>query len=634
MGVLIVEFLAIAVWCVVLVNRFGQTWDFATQYQAIYLIAHGHLNAASTTLGHPMWRDHGSFITYAIAAIFRIWEHPVLLLWIQAVAIVAAQWVAFELVCEIAARDAVKSRNASLATVLAGTGGALLIFNPWVLWTVSFDVHFEAVLAPFFIIMMVRDTLVGRRRAWVWVPFALLCGDAASAFVLAVGASLCVAGRRWWKQGLGIMVAAALWSVCLVAMHATVGSSPAIYATVTGVSNSARDQSGGAVKVAEAILEHPIRALDALWANALNIWANVSPPGVLGLLWPPLAIPALVAVAEGALPAGAQFSAPGFQNCLLIFAVAIGSVGILAWMTTLRAFSKRSRTIVVLALLLGINAIVWYAVWIPKVASRWIAVSSSAAHELSTIQSQIKPDDEVIASQGVVGQFADRKSVYAVFDANDTVPVTSDTVWVILAPRQGIESSSSSGIEADIGRLANTPGVRMISGHGIWAFELHPADQTSDIHLDGLKSGQSIPAWTVEGKAADAVNVGPVADWYAGSTATSGYVMSHAYWQLQPGTYRATVSIAVTTTASVEVWDNSAHQLLSRQTVPSTGGKTNVTADFTVGKAGASDLFDGWGIWRMRVLGPSGDQIEVRVWTPSGNQSISVYSVGVQRIGS
>ena len=193
-----VQFLALCAWSSVLVHRFVLTHDFVTYEQAFYLISHGHLDPFSTSLGHPFWQDHGSFLLWPLAFLDWLWPHPTTLLWLQDAAAAGAEAVAFLWVCELASIRARKIPEHRAVWACVCLALILLVINPWVMWTVSSDFHTEP-LATLWLLAAARDLFAGRRRAWIWLALALLTGDVGASCCGARGVSAIIAGRRWWR---------------------------------------------------------------------------------------------------------------------------------------------------------------------------------------------------------------------------------------------------------------------------------------------------------------------------------------------------------------------------------------------------------------------------------------------------
>jgi uncharacterized membrane protein len=139
---LAVEFVCFCAWSAVLYHRFSLTLDFAVYHQGWYLIAHGNLNPVNTVQSgfKPFWQDHSEFILWPLALLYWIPPHDLWLLWLQDAGVVVAEAVAFTWICELAQKRLPGSR---LAAVLAGAGLVLLVANPWIWKSVSFDFHTE-----------------------------------------------------------------------------------------------------------------------------------------------------------------------------------------------------------------------------------------------------------------------------------------------------------------------------------------------------------------------------------------------------------------------------------------------------------------------------------------------------------
>jgi hypothetical protein len=625
-----IQLVALCWWSSVLANRFALTRDFATSEQAIYLIAHGHLNPYSSTIGYAFWQNHAEFILWPMAALQYLWPHPVTLLWIQSVAAVGAEAIALGWICDIAAHRANRDQTITGPIVLVALGIVLLVANPWVVWGSSFDFHFEA-LAAVFAVGAARDLFLGRRRVWVWVILGLLCGDVGASYLGAVGVSAVIAGRPWWRRGAIVAALGLGYLLALGAAHATKGSGADEYGVLVTGGHGPAPANISAGTIVKSVLTHPSRALNVLWSNHVDIWANLSPSGVIGLLWVPVLVPIALVLGEGGLTQSTNFSAPGFQSIAIVPFAAVGTVAVCAWFAS--GTRRRRRWLFSLATAVVVaNAIAWAIVWIPQAPARWLQVSPAAASVLKHLEARIGPNDEVVAEQGIEGAFANRESIYNLFNSTARVPVTSRKVWLIFAPGQGIEQASASGIYADLGSLSLVKGMRLVvASHGIWAFEWTPPRSTHTLTI-GSSHLTTAAAWAVPGPSGSAILSGPPSTWYVAGTRQPGYVVDHAYWRKQPGTYAVKVSLAVSSTANVEVWNATTSTLLKRFSVPGTNGRTTIRTPVRIWRTPAEHLFRGVGPFRIQVQEPIGDQIEVRVWTPGGADAVNVYRLGLRRI--
>ncbi len=626
--ILAIELVAFLWWSGLIAARYGLGWDYANGGQPAWLIAHGTLDPFATTLGYPIWRDHGFFLLWPLALLEWLWPHRVTLVWEQDLATVGAQAVALVWICDLAARRAVRDASAAAPAALAALGVVLLVLNPWFAMSISFDFHVEA-FAMLFTVAAARDLHRGRRSAWLWFGAGLLCGDVAATYLAAVGLSGALSGRCYARRGISMMAAAVGWLVALELVHATMGSSPDKYASLLAGTGQA-SSSSAATAVVSAVVEHPGRALAALWANRFNVWANVSTAGLLGILWPPVAGTATLALAESQL-SSTEFSQPGVQNIVLSPLVAVGTVAVV--MILLGRSHRRLRWLPAsLACLLVANAGGWTATWLPSLPGRWLTVPAPAAAVLRSVRRRIAPSDEVVAEQGIVGDLANRPFVYPVFGAR-AIPVRAGRVWFVFAPRAGIETASPSSIYSDIDALLSTPGVRLVTARdGIWALEWTPSGDRRRLSLTA-PPGAPYPGWSLPGPAGQAVLSGPPRDWYVTGDGRAGYVADGAYWREPAGSYRANVSLSASSAATVELWNADTSTLLARVALPGTGGRTTVSLTGRLARVVAPYEFHGFGPWRDSPVIPSGDQLEVRVWSPGGADLVNVYSVSLRRVG-
>jgi hypothetical protein len=631
---LVIQFVGFCWWSSVLTHHFALTWDFAAYEQAASLIGHGHLDPYSTVLSTSFVRNDYEFLIWLVAPLQRLWPHPMTLKVLQALALVAAEAVALDWMSDIAAVRVKHDRKVAAAVSLVALGTLLLVVNPWILWTVSFDVHMEPFLT-LFVLAAARDLFRGRRRVWLWIACALICGAASVAYIGALGISAALNGRRWWRQGVAMLVIAVVWTLGLEAVIGPNTNGLGVYAYILdGNALEAPKHVTGGMVISSA-LKYPGRDLHVLWGNALNIWGSLSPVGLIGVFWLPLTIPiAGVTLLSGFTASVDGFSAPGFQNVALEVFVALGTVALCSALAG--RFSGRQRWVLpsVMAIV-AVNAAVWAAIWLPQTGIRWTPNNSSKASEtLANLRDRIKPGDEVVAENGVAGAFAeDRESLFTIKVATLSVPVRARRVWVIFAPAVGIEiKAPEAQVYSDIAKIAADPGMRLVTdSNGIWAFEWYPPKGARTLRI-GPPSGVA-PAWMLPGPGGAAVDQGKSAGWYVASTGKPGYVVAHGYARELPGTYRADVSLSASGAANVELWDATTSTLLQRRSLTGTHGRTMVRLTARVLHTPGQQVYSGWGPWSIQpVAAPPGDNLEIRVWQPGGKDRVRVYSTGLSRV--
>jgi hypothetical protein len=279
---------------------------------------------------------------------------------------------------------------------------------------------------------------------------------------------------------------------------------------------------------------------------------------------------------------------------------------------------------------MAVNAVIWGLIWIPQIPGEWISVSPAAASALDKVSRMIPANAEVVASQGVIGRFADRRWLYAV--GGSIVPLKTNVVYFVVVPDQGIELASVQTSEGIIGQLAGPMnGKLLFDGAGVWLIALQRPPAARSLHLP--QTYTTIPAWVGRTSTGTRVTVGPESSWHMSSSSdAAGYVLFGTEWNELAGTYQMTATVSNTSSVDVEVWDASANKLLSRQQlVPSTGIQV-VQSTFRVTEEGQQHTYGGVGPFRFDLSPPPlADSIEVRVWSP-GSGEVSLYSVELQPI--
>ncbi len=487
---LFLQLLALGWWSQVQISHFAATMDFANVEQAVSQIAHGVLDPHSTIQGwvngvevggaasfsHQLyfWQDHSEFIFWPLSLFQLIWPHPVTIKWLQDLAVFGAQVIAFRWITQLAATAVSPSREKTVAIAVA-LGAVLLVADPGFIDGNSFDVHTEA-FAALAAVGAAHALYYGRRSVWLWVIAGLACGDVATGYLAAVGLSSLLLGRRWLRTGLLIAVAAVGWDLLLGAIDGTTGTRVwVVYANlmnpITQLNPRALPNVGTLVG---NVLQHPGRIVSTLWANRGYAWKNVSPAGIFGWLWLPVLIPAVFVLGQGQLSGVWQTHAPGFQSVAAYVLIPVGTVAIL--LVLMRSPRRSIRALgVIVAAGLACNTVVAAITLAPNNIRRWSA-PGPAVSALDRVSAMIGPDDEVIVSQGVSGDFGARASVYP-YGAGPgiRVPVQARRIWVILAPRVGIESVSPAQTDGDIEALLKDPAAHLaLARGGVWAFEVSP----------------------------------------------------------------------------------------------------------------------------------------------------------------
>ena len=649
------EFIGFCVWSEIQVHRFALTADFSLYQQAVYLMAHGHLWPLVTDGGapisfrgghfsaFPLFTNEAEFFLVPIAVLYRIWPHVVVAKFAQDIAICGGQTIAFLWMCELVAaqsdRDVADRSRLSQQTgmwVLA-FGLVLLIANPWFIMGASFDLHAEAFALPC-VVGAGRALHKGQRRsALVWGTLGMLSSAVGATYVVGIGLSAALTRRSAVRNGLMVAGLAFAWFAFLNVAGWIATAGPGLFESVLNGGNGhvvwengywktvgATTQNASYGELLSTIASHPWNVFRALGQTHSSLWANVSASGVLGIVWLPTMIGTLAVLGPSAF--NALYLEPGFQNVVAYGLISVGTVAAAMWI--LRR-SRRAGFIVMT--LLAINTALWGIIWFPHVSTEWAAVTPGAASTLSRIQKLIGPNDEVVASQGVSGAFADRQSSYAIMANGKTVQVAPGRkVWFVIAPFDGIETTDASVSIALIERLAQTPGTHLRAArNSVWAFEWTPP---AGVHKFALKpvSVLTMPAWALPGPSGRAVMKGATSSaWYVTNTGAEGYVFNRALWRVPAGHYKVSVTLSASALTNVEVWDTTRSRLLKRIVVSATHGKTSLNLPVVMTHTGHQPYVGGSLLWSDKPIVNIGDTLELRVWTAGPPESVSVYRASI-----
>lgn len=583
------------IWTVILYEHFSLTYDFAAYNQAWFLIAHGKLYPYSTILSIPFWHNDGEILLYyLLAPLYWIFHSTLVLPWAQILSVVGAEAVAFTWLCDLARRHCMERD----AVLFASLGLLLFLANPWLWWTISFDVHVEP-LVVFFAAYMAWDMSRGKRRAWVWAVAVLLGGAADTAYILGIGLGGVLASRRTRRLGAALV---------------TLGIAYSLFLSLVNGNKTA----GHAIHEYLGFVIHPFILAQVLWHLRADIIANVAPSGLLGIVSPMIMPVAVVFVLANTL-VGPSFAEPIFQSVPLYVFLPVGTVAVLVWL-----LPRRRRAAFVLAGVVAAQAVAWAAIWGPQTPGEWMRVSNSEAAALTSVTARIPASAEVIASQGVVGRLAERTHVYAIRAPGEKMPLKADT-WFVITPTSGIELASPAATMALIGELAGPLHATLIThANGVWAFRLNPPHGVRSLTVpDGLSP---LPAWAALGAAGVPALTGSVSSWHMAATGATGYVADGIEWLETPGRYLADVTLSTTSAVNVEVWNNTGNVLLARRHVLPADGIQAITLPVNATDPYRATVYSGWGPFRADfVQPPPGERLEVRVWSP-GNALVNVYN--------
>jgi len=632
-----IQLAAMLAWSTLLYNRWGMTWDFAIRYQAWWGIAHGHLDPYASVAHRYFWQDHFELINWPLAPISWIWPGALWTLWIQDLMVWGGELGALYLVVDAVRRPRWSGRLPGTWAVALVT--VLLVANPWIYDSISFDFHYQSVGAACFAMLACREMIRGRNRPLVlWVVLCLACGDIAGTYLAAVGLGGVLAGREYRRRGAALLAAGAGWFVLASVAGGGQGSGLAGhygYLLPRTASGAQRSGVGGLVA---GFVSHPFAVVGHLWQSRASLWAYSSSSGFIGLFTPLSVLPLLILLESGA-GQGSSLRSVAYENFGVLLFVAPLSVLALAWFADRLAHGRVARFLdrpglrwlaspmgpKVVVVLVVCNALVWCAVWLPQVPGNWLRTSPAAAGALDRALADIPSDAEVIASQGIVGRACGRVWCYSIgADGALTYPLHGLT-YVLVTPYDGIESSS---VQTQVGVISDLAGPLRASliteDADVWLFRL-PTGPSTAVRFD---PSPTEPAWAVRTATGTRELEGPGDTWHlAQGRSGPGYVLYGGDWVLAPGTYQSTVTRASRGPWVVVVWDSTTDVLLSRRHLPAVEAPTAIQSVVQVTDQRPAQPFTGWGPFSFQPRpGQSSDRIEVRVWT-DGTGAVSLYDV-------
>ncbi len=432
-------------------SRYALSKDFGAYAQAWWEIGHGHLDPFSTLWHTPFWQNNGDFLMWPLALVSSVVPSPIVLLWLQDAVVVLTCAVAFRWAAQlIAQRSPTWPRQAR--TVAVVVAALVFVANPWAWETIAFDVHFEPA-AGLFALLAAYDLWRGRtRRLWWWVPLCLLSESLGGLYVIGVGISGVLAGRRTRRTGLVLVAAGCSWLLAMSSIGGT-GLGGHGLASWYGYLLGGHPARANALDIVLGILGHPgavVSHLASRWAILVTFLA-VS--GVVGAFMPWGAGMAAVVFLPSVLNADPAFFRilQSFQIWPAIPFVILGSISFALRYTNAGALARRLAAGFAVAWLTVLAVFVLhYAVAVPRY---WLAVDARAASHLASIERHLPANAEVIASQGVIGRLSERPSIFAFDTAHQRFPIDARLVVFVIAPRQGVAEVAPRDARAAIRHL-------------------------------------------------------------------------------------------------------------------------------------------------------------------------------------
>jgi uncharacterized membrane protein len=497
-GVLLVQLVALLAYSTHLYTRFDESVDFAHNIQAWFLIGHGNLSPTDTVriTATPFWRDHFDLILWPLSLLRFVWPQPVVLLWVQDLAIVAAELVTLMWVAAIIGERLGSYRNTVGIVALVA-----LVANPWWYEATSFDLHMPPLGLPF-VVLAGYSLWGGRfRRGCVAAAISLLFGAVVVELVVVVGIAALLSRRVRESGGAryaaGITIGGIVWILAVNALGANQASNLA-----ANYGYLASSPNVSVFSILRGVVLHPSRATHVLSQRWRSVVFELWPTGLLGLLTPWGLLLFLGLLVPSALTRSSAYStatSAAFQNVPAMPFLFVGTVLVLTGIATRSTEGRasahrrtripdrlRARVAAVLGVAATVVVVIQGSLMIGRIPDDWLLVNSSEAVTLEKAMAAIPTSAEVIASYGVMGRFAERRSVLTLAAAPQTFAVSSRDVFFLITPSVATEPLGADDSRADIGYLSEKLHARtVVAGDGIWLLEWRPASAVRSVVLPG-----------------------------------------------------------------------------------------------------------------------------------------------------
>lgn len=416
---------------VVQYHRFALSFDFATYYQAWWLIGHGHLDPFSTTLGIPFVANDFELLMWPLALLTKVSTSPLVLLTVEDLAVVATNAVTLSWALAVLERSGVPvlRRQAIAAFALVS-----LLLNPWCYETALWAFHPSPIVA-LLAVLAGRDLWRGTdRRLLLWTPLLVLTGLVGVLSVLGLGVTALILGRHRWHVGLPLAAVGLGMLLVLGELH-LVGAGGNFTTDAFAYLLPPHPGQVSSIRIAAAVVQHPGRVAAVLAGTAPVVLLFLFPVGVLGAATRWAVGMELTILVPPALAKSVAFDLqPGlaFQVWPALPFVLIGTVMLLGSARWPRAAASRRLVLATGACLLV--TVLTAAVWSPYVLGQWIpGVTSGTTTLLARLERGVSVRDELIVWAPLAGRFAARANLRAIVLPEMVIPVDRRVVTVVLA---------------------------------------------------------------------------------------------------------------------------------------------------------------------------------------------------------
>lgn len=473
-------------------KRYSLTYDFAVYAQAWSLLGAGHLYPVPSVFGHPFLANNFELVLWPLGLLHLFSSSTFVLLVVQAIGLVGAnlvtlQWAFEEL--HVRHNGVVDGWNLQVG-VVPWLVVVVVLADPWCYTTGLFDFHAESLAAPF-VLLSARALRRRRERpAVVYAVAAAACGVVGALAIAGVGVGSLLSRRGSRQGGALVALLGLVWVGVIGSAHLSGAAGTDLgafygYLLPRGVTNPGL----GAVVLGAVSHSGAVWAVVAPKLATLVIF--LVPVGLVGIV-DPAACLALAAVALPALASEAPTTfrlVAAFQLWPALPLVLVGSVAAVAGLEARRGGSA-ARVLAGWALL----SLFVLAEMVANVGVVWVQVTTAQARTLGFIATSLPRRDELIASQGFVGRFADRPVLFTPEHPTEGFPVVTPRVVLVLSAQAGLVAFPSSITASFIANAERRLGAAIpLRRDGIVELVWKPAPGTGCLLFPSAQVAHSCP---------------------------------------------------------------------------------------------------------------------------------------------
>ncbi|MCY0881125.1 MAG: hypothetical protein OWS74_03940, partial [Firmicutes bacterium] len=330
----------------------------------------------------------------------------------------------------------------------------------------GFLFHFHAVEALWFIAAGWSFWRGSLRAGWIFAVLMALTSQVSVTYLVPLGLLVFLWGRR--RSGVGLIFGGLMIYGLEMAAVGSLGWLGIVLHKI-GI-HSATAPSSGPVAAPTPLNASAagISPVAALWHTLVTAdWMNIGPSGALGVLSPIGLILGGSVLAESAL-LGGGFSLPGPANIAAYAPLTVGTIAVLSFLAG-RRFRGHQGIAAVAAIGAMIIAGGWDISGWKGFAKTTALPPAQTARVLYHAAQKIPAHAVVIASQGIMGAFSQRRFIYRPSSVPSVLP--SSSAYAVIVPAKGIEMDTPSRQYAQIGYLAMQAHAQLIAHrHGVWIF--------------------------------------------------------------------------------------------------------------------------------------------------------------------